>query len=554
MTQMNRISTRSKRLSVLLAGLVFSLLMLHGNAFGQTDGGSDAGMPLSTDNPIVQQIMEVQDTYTDALLSIEGVVGIGIGGDESGEPAIVILTETELGPGNLPVQLEGVPVLERVTGETHLIGSTGSSSSTATTTRFTRPVPIGVSTANYYDCGAGTIGARVRSGSNYYILSCNHIFARFNNATAGELVLQPGRADVSCQTILADSIGRVADYESITFSMYAGNIMDAALVSTTPSMVANFTPQDGYGVPSSTTASAFVNQSLQKYGKATGLTDGDVLMINCTIQIPYPTGTARFVSQILVEPPKKNAVFTGTGDSGSLVVTNDANANPVGLAFAMSGNYTVVSPIDPILSRFNVEIDDGTSGPLPVELSYFSGALMEEDVHLKWRTETELQNHAFHVQRSTDQSTWNDITVIPGAGTCNTPRAYSHVDAGVGARYAGQRLYYRLLQVDRDGTENYSSILEVEPVAANARMEIYPNPVRPDAVSTVRLSISEPMDGELNVYDASGRLLHQYTQRLSLFDGMHVVPLTLSGASPGSYFLEFRSAKAAVRERMIVVR
>ena len=71
MTQMNRISTRSKRLSVLLAGLVFSLLMLHGNAFGQTDGGSDAGTQLSTDNPIVQQIMAVQDTYTDALLSIE---------------------------------------------------------------------------------------------------------------------------------------------------------------------------------------------------------------------------------------------------------------------------------------------------------------------------------------------------------------------------------------------------------------------------------------------------------------------------------------------------
>ncbi|MDT8322492.1 MAG: T9SS type A sorting domain-containing protein [Bacteroidota bacterium] len=553
MTQMNSISTRFRRLTVLLAGLVLSLLALHGQAYGQ-DGGSDAGSTLSTDNPYVQQIMEVQEHYTDALLSIEGVVGVGVGATETGEAAIVILTESELGPGNLPMQLEGIPVLERVTGETRLIGGTGSSTSTATTTRFTRPVPIGISTANYYDCGAGTIGVRVRNGSNYYILSCNHVFARFNNASAGELVLQPGRADVSCQTILADSIGRLTDFESITYSMYAGNIMDAALVSTTPSMVANFTPQDGYGIPSSTTASAYVNQSLQKYGKATGLTNGDVVLINCTIQIPYPSGTTRFVNQILVEPPKKNAVFTAGGDSGSLVVTNNSSANPVGLAFAMSGNYTVISPIDPILTRFNVEIDDGSSGPLPVELSYFSGALMEEDVHLKWRTITELQNHAFHVQRSTDQRSWKDITVIPGAGTSNTPHAYGHVDAGIGARYAGQRLYYRLLQVDRDGTENYSSVLEVLPTAATAQMQIYPNPVRSDAVSTVQLNISEPMDGVLNVYDASGRQLPQYAQQLSLFNGTHVVPLSLSGASPGSYFLEFRSAKAAVRQRMILVR
>ncbi|MCB2204460.1 T9SS type A sorting domain-containing protein [bacterium] len=549
MKQSNRLAAYARRLTVLLAGMVLTLVALHGQALGQDS--DDDGMVLSVENRIVQHVMEVQDYYTEEFLGIEGVFGIGIGTTESGEIALVLLTERELGPEILPEQIEGIPVVERVAGPSKPIAGTSTSS---TTTRYTRPVPIGVSSGNYFDCGAGTIGARVTDGTNTYILSCNHVFARYNAASNGNLIMQPGRSDVSCQIIMADTIGRLADFEPLAFSMTANNTMDAALVQTSASMVANFTPQDGYGIPSSTTSTAFLNQSVQKYGKATGLTDGNVIAINTTVIIAYPAGATRFVNQILVEPPRKKAVFTAGGDSGSLVVTNTSGANPIGLVFAMTGNYTVVTPIDVILSRFNVDIDDGSTGPLPVELTYFSGAMVHEDVHLKWRTETELQNHAFRVQRSTDQDSWNDITEIPGGGTSNVPLNYSFVDAGIGSRFSGEKLFYRLLQIDRDGTENYSSILEIEPLPAAPEMQIYPNPVRSDAVTTVRLSTTEPMDGDLHVYDASGRLLPQYSQHLSLYNGSHVVPLTLSSVTPGSYFLEFRSVSTVVRERMIVIR
>ncbi len=561
MKQMNTFEARTRRLAVLLAGLVLTLIVLHGQAYGQDNDQNTT--VLNADNSDVSRVMDTQDTYTDLLLGVEGVVGTGTGVTDAGDLSVIVFTTEEIPAWMLPDQLDGIPVTQRVFGEAALTSAAYAPAGAAPpppppgadpTDRFTRPVPIGVSTSNWYDCGGGTIGARVTDGISTYILSCNHIFSRLNAASTGELIVQPGRLDVSCANIIADTIGRLADFQTITYGSYAqNNYMDAAIVQVEPGFVGTSTPSGGYGTPSKTIASPAVNQLVQEYGRGTSLTQGKVIAINTSIVIPYPAGSTRFNNQIVVADAT-NKDFAGFGDSGSLMVTDDNNANPVGLIFATTSTYTIASPIGPILQRFGVSIDDGSYGPLPVELTYFSGAMMDQDVHLKWRTETEIQNHAFHVQRSTDKNSWDDIAVIAGAGTSNTPRAYGHVDAGIGGRYRGQQLYYRLLQVDRDGTENYSSVLEIEPLPATAEMQIYPNPVRSDAVSTVQLSISEPMEGTLRVYDASGRMLDQYSQHLSLFNGTHVVPLTLSSATPGSYFLEFRSAKAVVRQRMIVVR
>jgi len=291
---------------------------------------------------------------------------------------------------------------------------------------------------------------------------------------------------------------------------------------------------------------------VQKYGRTTGLTKGKVTAVNATVTLYYGPALTRFVNQIIVEPLKKNSSFADGGDSGSLVVTNDANTNPVGLLFAKGSSSVFLNPIDSILSRFNVQIDDGTPNPLPVELVFFSGSLIETDVQLKWRTITELDNHGFYVQRSLDKESWTDLDMIPGAGTSNTPRMYSYTDMGISRSFAGQTLYYRLLQLDRDGTENHSSVLEVAVRPAAATMEVFPHPVRSDA--TVQIRLDQPAEGRLHVYDASGRRLDPYSHTLSMVHGTQIVPLSLSTVSPGYYFLQFESAGAVVRKRILVVR
>ena len=83
----------------------------------------------------------------------------------------------------------------------------------------------------------------------------------------------------------------------------------------------------------------------------------DERVANATVLVSYLTGTARFVNQIVVGSCSSTCI--GAGDSGSLLVTNDANANPVGLLFAgnNSGSMAMANPISDVLSYFSVTVD-----------------------------------------------------------------------------------------------------------------------------------------------------------------------------------------------------
>ena len=208
-----------------------------------------------------------------------------------------------------------------------------------------RPVPIGVSTG-HPDITAGTIGCRVTDGTNVYALSNNHVYANENLASIGDNVLQPGTYDGGVDP--DDAIGTLFAFEPIVFHPRARNTIDAAIALTSIDMVGNATPSGGYGTPNSTTTAAYVNQLVKKYGRSTGLTEGEVYALNATVRVGYDSGTARFVGQIVITP----GGFSDGGDSGSLIVTDDEACNPVGLLFAGSSSYTIANPIDLVLDAF----------------------------------------------------------------------------------------------------------------------------------------------------------------------------------------------------------
>jgi hypothetical protein len=209
-------------------------------------------------------------------------------------------------------------------------------------------VPIGVSTGNAGECSAGTIGARVKSGSNVYALSNNHVYALENKAKIGSQVLQPGRYDAGCAADQANVIGTLASFVPITFSTSASNTVDAAIAVSDVTKLGNATPSNGYGTPTSATATAAVGLAVQKYGRTSSLTKGTITGIDATILIEYGAGKARFVHQIVVQSPKP---FIKPGDSGSLLVNN--TLNPVGLLFAgnSSGTYAVANRIQDVLGE-----------------------------------------------------------------------------------------------------------------------------------------------------------------------------------------------------------
>jgi hypothetical protein len=311
--------------------------------------------------------MAVQERHNDDLLNRAGVAGTAVASGIDGRPALKVFLARPNVLG-IPARLEGFPVLTQVTGAFYALGDPpeGVTLTRATNPEdepldpkrsFPRPVPIGVSTGQV-DVTAGTIGARVAKGDDVFALSNNHVYANKNRAKLGDDILQPGRVDGGLGP--ADVIGTLHDFEPIRFCSpfpaCPNNRIDAAIASTTTDVLANRTPRNGYGTPSSRTAKARLGLQVQKYGRTTGHTQGQITGLNATINVGFRDGTARFVGQIVIS----GNGFSAPGDSGSLIVTrgdgDDAN-RPVGLLFAGSQTSTLANPVDEVLKRFGVSID-----------------------------------------------------------------------------------------------------------------------------------------------------------------------------------------------------
>jgi len=295
-----------------------------------------------------ERVREVQERHTDALMTVEGVVGTAVGANENAQHAVLVFLERP-GIGGIPKQLDGIPVRPEVTGRLEALARPVKPAPVDPTAWFARPVPIGVSTG-HPGITAGTIGCRVVDASgNVYALSNNHVYANENKASLGDWVLQPGPYDGGDDPV--DAIGTLEVFIPIAFNGTA-NYIDAAIALSNTGLLGTATPSGGYGRPSSSTAAAKINMKVKKYGRTTGLTKGKVSAVNAIVNVGYDSGTARFVNQIVVVP----GTFSAGGDSGSLIVTESGNM-PVGLLFAGSSTATIANPIGAVLSAFNVMID-----------------------------------------------------------------------------------------------------------------------------------------------------------------------------------------------------
>ena len=315
----------------------------------------------ANDADSLEKVKAIHDKHTNQLLTIKGVEGTAIGFDANNHLSVKIFAA---GPkvADIPKDLDGIPTEIIVTGKFRALrqewvkqGRT-SGGKVAPTSRFPRPVPIGVSTGNAGECSAGTIGCRVKdTAGNVYALSNNHVYALENEAEIGSEVAQPGVYDTGCSYSSSNVIGTLADFVWLEFNNDVNNYIDAAIALSSTANLGNATPSNGYGKPRSAAGEASLNQKVQKYGRTTSLTRGTVTGLNASIWITYDSGAALFTDQIIVQSGKP---FIKAGDSGSLLVT-DPGRQPVGLLFAgdTSGKYAIANRIMPVLDTFGVTVD-----------------------------------------------------------------------------------------------------------------------------------------------------------------------------------------------------
>lgn len=182
------------------------------------------------------------------------------------------------------------------------------------------------------------------------------------------------------------------------------------------------------------------------------------------------------------------------------------------------------------------------SGLLPVELTAFHAYAKAGVVQLRWTTATETNNFGFAVERSPDGRIWEEITFVPGAGYSSVERSYSFKD--VPGLNSGM-LYYRLRQIDRDGTEDFSPVVVVTlrnaSASASAITDAYPNPFNP--ATTVNFALEHETTVTLQLSDAAGRIVKTILSNVRMSGGTHAITLHAAELPSGRYFVMLRTAE-----------
>ncbi len=169
---------------------------------------------------------------------------------------------------------------------------------------------------------------------------------------------------------------------------------------------------------------------------------------------------------------------------------------------------------------------------LPVELINFSARLQANKTTIvEWSTAWELDNNYFEVQRSYDGERFENIGMVYGAGTTEQINRYSFVDE---TPYFG-RTYYRLKQIDFDGTTDFSEVVSVLINAeVNTDVIAQPNPTK--GRTTLRLVTPFESDATIEVVSPTGQVL----EVLNIPAGAHTQEINLERYQPGFYLLNIK--------------
>ncbi|MEM7036483.1 MAG: T9SS type A sorting domain-containing protein, partial [Bacteroidota bacterium] len=101
--------------------------------------------------------------------------------------------------------------------------------------------------------------------------------------------------------------------------------------------------------------------------------------------------------------------------------------------------------------------------------------------------------------------------------------------------------YYRLREIDQNGGGGFSKTIAVriEGTHVAPRLQVYPNPLAAGEAIQVELTGLNPFEGQIELFDLTGRELHRQT--FEAFQGINVFRVPTDDLTAGNYLLRVRS-------------
>jgi predicted outer membrane repeat protein len=176
---------------------------------------------------------------------------------------------------------------------------------------------------------------------------------------------------------------------------------------------------------------------------------------------------------------------------------------------------------------------------LPVTFLSFTVVKKDQQATLTWVTSNEVNADGFIIERSADGGTWQSLSFVPATGSGSLTTLYNFIDmypqTGIN--------YYRLKQVDVNGSFTYSVTRKIEIGAGSANARVYPNPVVGGSF-TVELAAGQAKSVSYSLINSAGAVV----RKGMINNGIERI--NVNGLGSGIYLLQLSNGdKVKIQKR-----
>ncbi|MFI5221344.1 MAG: T9SS type A sorting domain-containing protein [Bacteroidia bacterium] len=194
---------------------------------------------------------------------------------------------------------------------------------------------------------------------------------------------------------------------------------------------------------------------------------------------------------------------------------------------------------------------------LPVKLIDFTANKIENSVLLNWATSNEINSDRFEVERkngSTQEAggSWEMIGKVKGHVTSNVKNDYQFIDASTELSIPNLstnqpiNLFYRLKEIDKDGSFDYSKTVSVNWNEINQNsIVVFPNPVSGNENLLVKFNSNSIQGVTVEMTDLTGKTIVSKTQTISTNNNLIELDLT-NKLRQAIYFLKISDANSGL--------
>jgi Secretion system C-terminal sorting domain len=230
--------------------------------------------------------------------------------------------------------------------------------------------------------------------------------------------------------------------------------------------------------------------------------------------------------------PQGGYVFINSGAGGS--------PNPVG-SYAVSNLAADEFVANSLTNTTPLAL--GTS-VVPVTFSKFEANCNDKGIAIEWATSQEINSENYQIEKSFDGANWKSIATIKAVGNSSTVKEYNYLDLNAGVAK------YRIKQVDMDGRFTYTSIKTTYCTPKNIDIAIYPVPAK-DKLN-VAISSNKNINTNFVIYDATGRIVKQLTQKITV--GNNALQIDVTNLPNGQYILRSTDEVLNINKKFTILK